>query len=47
MTTREPDLSMIEVGIAALTAVLVADGVRAPEQSTTEEVERLAEPTVA
>ena len=27
MTTRPPDLSMIEVGIAALNAVLVADGV--------------------
>jgi uncharacterized protein YqhQ len=27
MTTRPPDLSMIEVGIAALQAVLVADGV--------------------
>ncbi|MBF6612836.1 MAG: DUF1385 domain-containing protein [Chloroflexi bacterium] len=27
MTTRPPDLSMIEVGIAALKAVLVADGV--------------------
>jgi uncharacterized protein YqhQ len=35
MTTRPPDLSMIEVGIAALTAVLVADGVlqSAPLQS--------------
>jgi uncharacterized protein YqhQ len=47
MTTREPDLSMIEVGIAALTAVLVADGVIAAEQPAAEEVERLAEPTVA
>jgi uncharacterized protein YqhQ len=27
MTTRPPDLTMIEVGIAALTSVLVADGV--------------------
>jgi uncharacterized protein YqhQ len=27
MTTRPPDLSMIEVGIAALNSVLVADGV--------------------
>jgi len=27
MTTRPPDLSMVEVGIAALKAVLVADGV--------------------
>src|SRR4051812_22535123 len=27
MTTRPPDLTMIEVGIAALNAVLVADGV--------------------
>ncbi|HEX5129324.1 MAG TPA: DUF1385 domain-containing protein, partial [Usitatibacter sp.] len=47
MTTREPDLSMIEVGIAALTAVLVADGVLAAEQPAVEEAERLAEPTVA
>jgi uncharacterized protein YqhQ len=31
MTTRPPDLSMIEVGIAALKAVLVADGVLQPE----------------
>ncbi|HYP21090.1 MAG TPA: DUF1385 domain-containing protein [Chloroflexia bacterium] len=30
MTTRPPDLSMIEVGIAALKAVLVADGVIQP-----------------
>jgi hypothetical protein len=30
MTTRPPDLSMIEVGIAALQAVLVADGVLQP-----------------
>lgn len=30
MTTRPPDLSMIEVGIAALKAVLVADGVLQP-----------------
>jgi uncharacterized protein YqhQ len=30
MTTRPPDLSMIEVGIAALNAVLVADGVVLP-----------------
>src|SRR5207237_4616739 len=30
MTTRPPDLSMIEVGIAALNAVLVADGVARP-----------------
>jgi hypothetical protein len=27
MTTRPPDLSMLEVGIVALKAVLVADGV--------------------
>jgi uncharacterized protein YqhQ len=47
MTTREPDLSMIEVGIAALTAVLVADGVLAAERPEAEEVERLAEPTLA
>jgi uncharacterized protein YqhQ len=47
MTTREPDLSMIEVGIAALTAVLVADGVLAAEQPAVEEAGRLAEPTVA
>jgi len=32
MTTRPPELSMIEVGIAALNAVLVADGVRQPQQ---------------
>jgi hypothetical protein len=38
---------MIEVGIAALTAVLVADGVIAAEQPGAEEAERLAEPTVA
>ncbi|MDQ5826656.1 MAG: DUF1385 domain-containing protein [Chloroflexota bacterium] len=39
MTTRPPDLSMIEVGIAALTAVLVADGVlqSAPLQSAERE----------
>jgi uncharacterized protein YqhQ len=30
MTTRPPDLSMIEVGIVALKAVLVADGVLQP-----------------
>ncbi len=30
MTTRPPDLSMLEVGIAALSAVLVADGVTQP-----------------
>lgn len=47
MTTRQPDLSMIEVGIAALTAVLVADGVLAAEQPAAEEVERLPEPTIA
>jgi uncharacterized protein YqhQ len=47
MTTRQPDLSMIEVGIAALTAVLVADGVLAAEQTAPGEVERLAEPTMA
>jgi len=31
MTTRPPDLTMIEVGIAALQAVLVADGVLQPQ----------------
>ncbi len=30
MTTRQPDLTMIEVGITALKAVLVADGVTEP-----------------
>ena len=49
MTTREPDLSMLEVGIAALTAVLVADGVIASEQAEPAVLEpnRTAEPTVA
>jgi len=32
MTTRPPDLTMIEVGIAALKAVLVADGLLQIEQ---------------
>jgi UDP-N-acetyl-D-glucosamine dehydrogenase len=46
---REPDLSMLEVGIAALTAVLVADGVIASEQAEPAVLEpnRTAEPTVA
>jgi uncharacterized protein YqhQ len=47
MTTREPDLTMLEVGIAALTAVLVADGVIAVEQPARQEVEVFAEPTIA
>lgn len=34
MTTRPPDLTMIEVGIAALKAVLVADGALEPMQET-------------
>ena len=34
MTTRPPDLTMIEVGIAALEAVLVADGVLAQRAAT-------------
>ncbi|HKP53769.1 MAG TPA: DUF1385 domain-containing protein [Chloroflexia bacterium] len=37
MTTRPPDLSMIEVGIAALQRVLVADGVVAREREEIEE----------
>jgi uncharacterized protein YqhQ len=43
MTTRPPDLSMIEVGIAALSAVLVADGVPV----TTHAGNRRPEPTPA
>ncbi|MEO8289233.1 MAG: DUF1385 domain-containing protein [Chloroflexota bacterium] len=35
MTTRPPDLTMIEVGIAALNAVLVADGVVAKAEAGT------------
>ena len=46
MTTREPDLTMLEVGIAALTAVLVADGVIAAEQRSSEPLPA-AEPTIA
>jgi uncharacterized protein YqhQ len=38
MTTRPPELSMIEVGIAALNAVLVADGVRAPQPMALETI---------
>jgi len=34
MTTRPPDLTMIEVGIAALQRVLAADGVTLPETRT-------------
>ena len=45
MTTRPPDLSMIEVGIAALKAVLVADGVLQPQPAAAE-VERPAEEAV-
>ena len=37
MTTRPPDLTMIEVGITALQAVLVADGVMQMEQAVTQE----------
>ena len=47
MTTRPPDLSMIEVAIAALKAVLVADGVMRPEETTSERValeQRVEEP---
>jgi uncharacterized protein YqhQ len=47
MTTREPDLSMVEVGITALNAVLVADGVIAPMPVPAHEAERLPEPTIA
>jgi uncharacterized protein YqhQ len=46
MTTREPDLTMLEVGIAALTAVLVADGVIAAEQPSSKPLPA-AEPTIA
>jgi uncharacterized protein YqhQ len=42
MTTRPPDLTMIEVGIAALKAVLVADGVLEPSPQ-----EEPAEPVAA
>ena len=42
MTTRPPDLSMIEVGIAALKVVLVADGLLLPSQ-----VEEATEPETA
>ncbi len=42
MTTRPPDLSMIEVGIAALKAVLVADGVLQREEPVAEEQEPAA-----
>jgi uncharacterized protein YqhQ len=39
LTTRPPDLSMIEVGIVALNAVLVADGVVQPTQAIAERAE--------
>jgi uncharacterized protein YqhQ len=39
MTTRPPDLTMIEVGIAALNAVLVADGVVAKADVGTDNAE--------
>jgi uncharacterized protein YqhQ len=39
LTTRPPDLSMIEVGIVALNAVLVADGVVQPTKAIAERAE--------
>lgn len=42
MTTRPPDLSMIEVGIAALTAVLVADGKKLESEKSAAASELLA-----
>ncbi len=49
MTTRPPDLTMIEVAIKALHAVLVADGVVKMEQAAaayTKQPEEVAEPAV-
>ncbi len=40
MTTRPPDLSMIEVGVAALQRVLAADGVAQPSPVTTPTTQR-------
>lgn len=45
MTTRPPDLSMIEVGIAALNAVLVADGVM--ERQAVADIEQSEESVAA
>ena len=42
MTTRPPDLSMLEVGIAALKAVLAADGLLLPSH-----LEEATEPETA
>jgi uncharacterized protein YqhQ len=48
MTTRPPDLSMVEVGIAALTSVLVADGVlQEAEAALRSPQEEAGEPSVA
>jgi len=45
MTTRPPDLTMIEVAIKALNAVLAADGVlKAGESARSEQPEEVAEP---
>jgi uncharacterized protein YqhQ len=44
MTTRPPDLSMLEVGIVALKAVLVADGV-AQEESYKPQMAQTAQTT--
>jgi len=47
MTTRPPDLSMLEVGIVALKAVLVADGVVQREGYTAPQMAQTAQTTQA
>ncbi|MEP6774888.1 MAG: DUF1385 domain-containing protein [Chloroflexota bacterium] len=44
MTTRPPDLSMLEVGIVALKAVLVADGVVQESSSTAPQLTQITQP---
>ena len=45
MTTRPPDLSMLEVGIVALKAVLVADGVVQEESHTAPQMAQTSQAT--
>lgn len=46
MTTRQPDISMLEVGITALKAVLVADGISQPSQVPTHAPAQAAEEAI-